>query len=48
MTGETFENFYDIAAKKHPKGFVSVESFRNVLDELEATKVEIGQHALAV
>lgn len=48
MTGETFEHFYDLAAKKHPKGFVSVESFRNVLDELQATKVEIGEHAMAV
>lgn len=48
MTGETLENFYDMAAKKHPKGYVSVESFRGILDEEMATKVKIGQHALAV
>ena len=48
MTGETFENFYNFAAKKHPKGFVSVESFRSVLDDLEARKVETGEHALAI
>jgi hypothetical protein len=48
MTGETFENLFNFAAKKHPKGFVSVESFRSVLDDLEAAKIEIGEHALAV
>ncbi|KAL4217128.1 hypothetical protein ACF0H5_023582 [Mactra antiquata] len=48
MTGETLENFYDMAAKKHPKGYVSVESFRSILDEAMASKVEIGQHALAI
>lgn len=48
MTGETFENFYDEAAKKHPKGFVSVESFRNVLDERQALAVNSGAHAFAV
>ena len=48
MTGQTFEDFYDAAAKRHPKGFVSVESFRNVLDELQVGKVESRQHPLAV
>ena len=48
MTGETFENFYKAAADKHPKGHVSVESFRNVLDELQASDVESKKHPLAV
>jgi len=48
MTGETFENFYNTAAAKHPKRFVSVESFRSVLDDLQATRVRSGQHPLAV
>ncbi|WAR11450.1 EFHB-like protein [Mya arenaria] len=48
MTGETFLNFYDTAAQRHPKGFVSVESFRSVMDELQATRVRSGQHPLAV
>jgi len=48
MTGQTFEDLYDAASKSHPKGFVSVESFRNVLDELGAYKVETKEHPLAV
>ena len=48
MTGETFENFYKAAADKHPKGHVSVESFRNVMDELQAYAVETKKHPLTV
>ena len=48
MTGETFENFYKAAADKHPKGHVSVESFRSVLDELQAHDVQTKKHALSV
>lgn len=48
MTGETFENFYKAAADKHPKGHVSVESFRNVLDELQAYDVQTKKHPVAV
>lgn len=48
LTGETFENLYQSAAKLHPKGFVSVEAFRAVLDDLQATKIQLCQHPLAV
>ncbi|KAK3083356.1 hypothetical protein FSP39_020708 [Pinctada imbricata] len=48
ITGEDFEQLYNTAASQHPKGHVSVESFRGVLDDAQAKKVMTGQHALAV
>ena len=48
MTGQSLEDIYDAAARRHPKGFVSVESFRNILDELQANEVECGKHPLAL
>ncbi|XP_074654131.1 EF-hand domain-containing family member B-like [Tubulanus polymorphus] len=40
MTGEVFDQLWKTAEKRHPKGYVSVELFRNVLDELQASQVE--------
>ena len=48
MTGETLENIYRHVAKQHPKGHVSVESFRNALDEINEVMVKTGSHPLAV
>ncbi|KAK7507423.1 hypothetical protein BaRGS_00001358 [Batillaria attramentaria] len=48
MTGETLEKLYQQVASEHPKGHVSVESFRNILDELVAAQVKTGEHPLAV
>ncbi|XP_020376327.2 EF-hand domain-containing family member B [Rhincodon typus] len=38
MSNETFEEVWKRAAMKHPKGEVSVETFRNVLDEIQIAK----------
>ena len=40
MKPETFEELYQVASSRHPKGEVSVESFRNVLDECQAVSLE--------
>lgn len=40
MDGATFERLYDNAANRHPRGHVSVESFRHVLDESQALGFE--------
>ncbi|KAL3855117.1 hypothetical protein ACJMK2_014346 [Sinanodonta woodiana] len=48
MTGQTMEDLYRAAAAKHPKGHVSVESFRNILDEIQAVQVAEKTHPLAV
>lgn len=40
MDYSMFDNLYGIAAARHPKGLVSVESFRNVLDECQAAVVQ--------
>lgn len=48
MTGENFEELYNTAAAQHPKGHVSVESFRGVLDEIQAQKIATKEHPLAV
>lgn len=48
MTGETLETLYKQVASEHPKGHVSVESFRNILDEILAAKVQAGDHPMAV
>ena len=37
---DTFDNLYQVAASKHPRGFVSVEGFRAVLDEAQATNLK--------
>ena len=37
---DTFENLYQLAASRHPRGFVSVEGFRNVLDAAQATQLK--------
>merc|ERR1712087_844220 len=39
MTGETLETIYRNVAAEHPKGHVSVESFRGALDEVQAAKI---------
>lgn len=36
MTGQSFEDLYSLAVSSHPKGLVSVESFRNLLDQMLA------------
>lgn len=48
MTGENFEDLYNTAASQHPKGHVSVESFRGVLDDIQAQKIATKEHPLAV
>lgn len=48
MTGENVEALYQTAARQHPKGHVSVESFRGVLDDTLANKVLEGKHPLAI
>ncbi|KAJ8320714.1 hypothetical protein KUTeg_002358 [Tegillarca granosa] len=48
MTRENLEQLYDTAAQLHPKGFVSVESFRNILDEIQADQVKSGQHPMVI
>ena len=40
MKQETFDEICNIAASCHPTGLVSVESFRNVLDEMQSEKVQ--------
>ncbi|XP_038653772.1 EF-hand domain-containing family member B isoform X1 [Scyliorhinus canicula] len=41
MSNETFEEVWKQAAMKHPKGEVSVETFRNVLDEIQTSQTLI-------
>jgi len=48
MTGETLESIYRSIAEQHPKGHVSVESFRNALDQVQAAQVEAKAHPMAV
>lgn len=48
MTGETLETVYRSVASAHPKGHVSVESFRNALDEIQASMILSGEHPMAV
>lgn len=48
MTGETFDQIFRHVALQHPKGHVSVESFRNALDEVQASLVASGAHPLSV
>lgn len=40
MTLDTFDTIYNQAAQRHPKGEVSVESFRGVLDEIQAAQLQ--------
>ena len=48
MTRADMEELYAAAGKQHPKGHVSVESFRAVLDDVLAHQVMTGAHPLAV
>lgn len=48
MTGEMFEQVYNTAANQNPKGHVSVESMRGVIDDIQAHQVMTGQHPMAV
>ena len=45
MTLDSFDSIYALASQRHPKGHVSVESFRNILDEVQA--VDMQQKGLA-
>jgi len=40
MTLDDFDRIYAMAAQRHPKGLVCVESFRNVLDECQALELQ--------
>ena len=40
MKQELFDEVCNIAASSHPKGLVSVESFRNVLDQMQGAEVQ--------
>ncbi|XP_067933716.1 EF-hand domain-containing family member B-like [Watersipora subatra] len=46
MTLQEFDDIYDEAAKRHPKGNVSVEAFRGILDEIRAAEVSETEHLL--
>ncbi|CAG5126009.1 unnamed protein product, partial [Candidula unifasciata] len=48
MTGEEMEKAYKKAASSHPKGFVSVESFKNVLDDVQVSQIRAGIHPVAL
>ncbi|XP_041374542.1 EF-hand domain-containing family member B-like [Gigantopelta aegis] len=48
MTGETLHKLYKYTAENHPKGDVSVESFRTTLDQLDARDIVTGKHKMAV
>ena len=40
MDESSFDKIYELAATHHPKGHVSVESFRNILDRSQALAAE--------
>ncbi len=40
MTLDDFDAAYGMAAARHPKGHVSTESFRNILDESQALELQ--------
>jgi hypothetical protein len=46
MTGQTFDEIWEVAASRHPRGEVSVESFRNVLDLCQANQVHMELDAI--
>ncbi|KAK3735039.1 hypothetical protein RRG08_001829 [Elysia crispata] len=48
MTGKQMENAYCMAAANHPKGHVSVEGFRNVLDEIQVEQIRAGVHPMSL
>lgn len=48
MTGEEMEKAYKMAASIHPKGCVSVESFKNMLDETQVSQIRAGVHPVAL
>ncbi|PVD37746.1 hypothetical protein C0Q70_00347 [Pomacea canaliculata] len=48
MTGDIFETLYKEIASQHPKGHVSVEAFRNALDEFVTAQIVNDVHPLSV
>ena len=40
MTLDDFDRIYKMASQRHPSGLVTVESFRNVLDECQALELQ--------
>ncbi|CAL1536314.1 unnamed protein product [Lymnaea stagnalis] len=48
MTGEDMDKAYKMAAQGHPKGHVSVESFRNLLDDIQVQQIKAGVHPMAL
>jgi len=48
MTGEEMEKCYNAAKDRHPAGFVSVEAFRGILDDVQMTQIRSGIHPMAL
>ncbi|KAK0045778.1 EF-hand domain-containing family member B [Biomphalaria pfeifferi] len=48
MCGEDMERAYKQAAMNHPKGHVSVESFRGLLDDIQEQQIRAGVHPMAL
>lgn len=48
MTGEEMETAFKMASDCHPKGHVSVEGFRNVLDEIQVQRIKAGEHPMSL
>jgi len=46
MLCETFDRLYDIAATQSPKGHVSVDSFRGVMEQVQEEAVDKYKHKL--
>lgn len=45
MTSDVFEKIWEQASTRHPSGLVSVESFRGIMDEVNAQKLAETQVA---
>lgn len=43
MTTDVFEKIWEQASSRHPAGLVSVESFRGIMDEVNAQKFAESQ-----
>jgi len=43
MTTDVFEKIWETASTRHPNGLVSVESFRGIMDEVNAQKLAEAQ-----
>ncbi|XP_059165045.1 EF-hand domain-containing family member B-like [Physella acuta] len=48
LTGEELDKVYKMASQTHPKGHVSVESFRNILDEIQVRQIRAGIHPVSL